>query len=358
MIRTGLVLLTWGMVWAAAGPSVPPGVPPTTLEWPEGSLTLSDAVTRWNRTENAVVDLRSELGQPAPDVAISPPPKPVTFWSSLVHAAGQARLQFAPRYDAQKRRCELVLTERSDAAPPPTSIDGPFLGVFDRTSAVRSFADPSVSHLGVGIRLLWEPRLRPVLARFVAGDATATTAAGLVLTADGLAGVRRLAGESHLDLNLRFPPPTERTPLRQVLLQGDVMVSPGDAVLSFKAADRRALAADHGVSAELVRTSHDPFAKVWHAEIRAKYAMRALDLESHQTWALESAGLNLDHPDGTTLLGKLMDVRIEENRGVLLAFALRGLSKAPDATSTLRLTLPAPPVRHRLNLRFDNVPLP
>jgi len=329
----------------------------------QGSMNLQDALKLLSGTGNAAVDLRSRYGQEAPNPALEFALGKTTFWPAADEIAKKANLRLQPWMNSDSKECLLGFVGPSafgNGAQLPPAYDGPFRVVIKRTNADRHFDDQSLSSLSITIELAWEPRYRPLLLKVGNGSVRATNADGSSVVVDqGGTTAIRLLGEAAVEIPVRLPlPPRQQLTLPKLECQFAIQVPPEQLLFTIPRLAQNEQQTHKGVTALVNHFDVEPKSGLWTIGITLKYPAGTLDLESHQTWAVEGNDIALVHRNGQRIASKLnRDVAIEDGGSIRVTYYFERMAGRPDEYH-LEYQAPAAPLTYSAKFTFHNLPLP
>ncbi len=357
-----------GLLTAFAGPPTaePPAdksrVPASTVTLNGAPITLAKALQKLHKqTGNQVIDARPMLGQAVTDPDRTYPFRfdRKEFWPALEEIARQAKLSVYPQ-TAERGTVGLA---KAAAGEMPVSYDGPFRVAVKSLAAhwdVAAGRNRLPTHLGVTVEITCEPRLRPIMLQAGPGGFQATSGAGQALTVTtGGRKTLRMVGEPAVELPLRVTPlpPRNEPALKELTGEFIVVVPPETAALEFANLRKgEQLKGVKGITGTLdeVRLSDDR----WAVTVRLDYPAGALDLESHQAWAVETdASLKPKGVGEAVPLAGPAEVSVVDGGPIRVTYRFRGVKGRPE-DFRLHAAVPAPPVRYPVRFRFTDVPLP
>ncbi len=315
----------------------------------QAAITLLDAFKEIEKqTGNAIEDWRPRRGQPMTNPTLALDLAGVSFWQALDIVAQKAGVRVYPHTGTAS-----VGILAGPAGQLPVSYAGPFRVAVKRLTAVLDLESGN-RYLEAGVELAWEPRYRPLLLKLgpepvkAAGQNVPQTVRGDI----------RLVGQQAVELPLRLPLPARpAASLKQLEGVLRVLVAPGTHVFRFESPGASE-AKEHrqaGVSVTLARFRAEP--GVWTAVIELKYPPAALDLESHQIWAVQDT-LRAEK-DGKALplknLGR--DVNVKEGNAIQITYRLGGALPSTKGV-VLVYEAPAVPVLYPVKFSFQDLDLP
>lgn len=315
-------------------------------------LALRDALADVAKSGNQV-EFRSRRSYAEPNPKLTGlPTEPLPFWKALDLIASQARLRpkLHPAEGGQPARLEL--TKLPYGVPQPAELvayDGPF-----RVAAASGRA--AGGNLETRFLLLWEPALEPIWLR--PGTLRVRGAGGPEehLTPVSASTIR-LKGLESGRWSATLPPAASDG----FSLEGEaeLLVSPRPLALELPSLAAGAETARDGVTLRLTSVARDPDRRTWTVQALLAYPPCRLDLESHQAWALGDLPAALvgegQNPPIWPSRGA-SDISIDEGRGIRLTYVFRDVPQA--GPKRLRVTVPAPPVSHRLRFSFPKATIP
>jgi hypothetical protein len=329
----------------------------------KGKQTLNAFLPTLAAGGNKIVDLRARLGQEVLNPVLTLDLDQRPFWAAADEMARQAQLKLTPLADPETGEPMLGLqaVETPRTAPLPISYAGPFRVAVKQVGAQRNLEDALLSQLTVLLDLAWEPRYRPLLLRMPRDGIQATGKNGqLERYEQAGTGAIKLVREASVEIPLRLPLPP-RTVLTLQELRGELTVLVPPEMLTFKFAR---LAASETVERQEVRATLERFAidpgnRLWTISLALQYPSARLDLESHQTWAMENNLATLVHrTTGQRLPTRLNpEIGIEEGRAIRIRYRFRNVPGAPEDWQ-FEYRAPAAPVAFPVPFTFRDVPLP
>jgi hypothetical protein len=205
-----------------------------------------------------------------------------------------------------------------------------------------------------------EPRFQPILMRIGRQSIALSTKEDQLVTIDQAGvGMLKLLGEASVAIPLRLPlPPRATQTLRE--LRGEFVVLTPPNQLTFE------LPLASGAAATLQQTTttvssfrSDRATRQWLIGITLNYPAGTLDLESHQTWALERNRIELRHKRSKTILPTRLnpEIAIDEGRAFHITYAFADVPGKAEDWEVLYRT-PAPPIACPVRFAFKDLPLP
>jgi hypothetical protein len=333
------------------------------VTFPRADLTLRQAIAILNQTGNPVVDYRSRQGQEVTDPVLKLPIMPLLFWPAVDEVAKQANLRVIPFWEKGKSVVGLLARPEGSAAPAfPVQYEGPFRITLVRVAAVHSVTEEiEPSRLLVTMQVAWEPRYRPLWLNIPGDGVQLTNAAGQTQPVPQLKPQSfQTADEASVTLTVQLPLPSRmQQSLPELRLRTIVVTPPRQTPFVFSTVSEGQQVRADGVTCTLARIERENPRRTW-ITVRLNYPPNTLDLESHQGWVMQANTLTLTpknggppHPPTTTQA----EINIREQAGIELRHPVDGLSQ-PLSAYELRYEAPAPPVKHPLEIRLRNVPLP
>jgi hypothetical protein len=344
----------------AAPPDPASGLAPSVVAL-SGNLPLSEAIKRLEATGNRIVDLRPRLGQEVTDPLLPPGFPELPFWQALDRVADWADLRLVPHIDKKSGEPIVGLAARDKDVPPrqhpspALGYSGPFRVAVKQLTATRNLDDPNQSGLTCVVQVACEPRLQPLLLRLGRGSITYD---GKPVDQGGIGTVKAL-GEAAIELTVRLPLPARQVASLNFGGEFVALTPPSNLTFEFPrlAANEKVTLAQ--TTATLASFRSDRATQQWLFGITLDYPAGTLDLESHQTWAMERNKIWLRHQKTKTLLETKLnpEIGIDEGRSIHINYAFADVPGRPEDWE-LVYRAPAPPVAYPVRFAFSNLPLP
>jgi hypothetical protein len=185
-------------------------------------------------------------------------------------------------------------------------------------------------------------------------------AAGELASVDqGGSTVLRLLGEAAVEIPLRLPlPPRKQVTLTQLECQFQIQVPPEQLLFTFPRLMPNGQQTVKGVSVSINRCDVEPKSGPWTVGITLKYPPGTLELESHQTWAVEGNEIALVDRAGQRIGTKLnREVSIDDGGSIRVNYYFERMTGKPD-DYRLEYRAPAAPVTYAAKFAFRDLPLP
>ncbi len=335
----------------AAGPA---GITASAVSLKRSSITLLDALKEVEKqTGNAIEDWRPRRGQLVTNPTLALDFERVPFWQALDAIARKADVNIYPYTGTGA-----IGILKGPASAAAASYSGPFRVAIKRLTAVLDL-ETGNRYLDAAMELAWEPRSHPLLLKLgtepVKSAADGEALKGVPQT---VRGDIRLVGQQAVEVPLRLPaPPRSAKALKQVEGGFQVLIAPGTVSFRFDdpAASEGQTQKQARVAAALTRFRSER--GVWTVTVELKYPADALDLESHQIWAVQDT-LRVEKegkPVAVKNLGR--DVNVKEGNAIEITYRLSNVP-ADSRGSALIYEAPAVPVLYPVRFKFDNVALP
>lgn len=328
----------------------------------QGKLPLSAAIKRLEAGGNRVVDLRARLGQEVVDPELTLDVVNMPFWEALDAVARQAQLRVAPHVDAKTGEPVVgVLAAGGPGVQPPIRYAGPFRIVIRQMTGTRNLEDPNQGSLSCVVQVACEPRLQPLLLKMGRSSlkvrARSEEANLLEL---GSIGTIKMLGEAAIEIPLRLPlPPRELKTLAELRGEFTALTPPRNLTFELPRLTISEKATQEGVTVTLSSFQVDRTTRQWHCGLTLAYPPGSLDLESHQTWALERNKVWLRHKQSRKLVETKLnpEIGIDEGRAIHINYTFADVPGTPEDWE-LVYAAPAPPVAFPVRFVFTDLPLP
>lgn len=162
----------------------------------EGKFLLSDAIQQiQEQTGNRVVDFRERFEQPANDLEVSLSLNESPFWDAIQHLVEQADLGLYPHSGEVKTLALVAMDPDSHGGITLWSTDKAFRFTAINAVARRDLRDFDATSLRLGVEVMWEPRLVPIVIRLPLEK--------IVAVADNGEQIKVLAGGETLEYPLQ-----------------------------------------------------------------------------------------------------------------------------------------------------------
>jgi hypothetical protein len=329
----------------------------------KGSATLKDAIKSLNSSGNVVVDLRSKFGQEETNPTLQLNLEKAPFWQAADTIAAKAGVRLRSWMNPETKQTALgifALGPINDRMPNVRPVyDGPFRMAVKRLTADRNLEDDSLSNLAVMLELTWEPRLQPLLLRLRQDSVRAANDKSELTSVDqGGSGVIRLLGEPAVEMPLRLPlPARDKKVLPKLECQFQILVPMERLRYEFKNIVRGEKQTEKGVTVQVNRFETEP-SGLWTIGLTLQYPPKSLDLESHQTWALDGNELTLVYANGQRFTSKVnRDVSIEDGGAMRVTYYFERMAGKPEEYH-LEYRAPAAPLTYPVKFTFVDLPLP
>jgi hypothetical protein len=345
----------------------------------KGPIPLKEALQQLReQTGNAVADLRGRFGQEETNPTIALDLDKVPFWQAVDVLVAKANAQgagikLAPHLAADpktRQRSPVVgIVGRDTLGPPPqqappVAYSGPFRVAVKRVAAVRDLENEALSSLTLTLEIACEPRFQPLLLTIEPGAIQAAGPDGQLRPAER-AAVRslRLVGVYPAELTVRLPLPPRDTPaLAEFRMEFTALVPPEMLTFTLPAVREGAEGARQGVRFTLsrFRPLRAGQGVEWDLTADLTYPAGRLDLESHQTWALENAVLVLRRKGGKAEWRPSGDPLVAIDEGGTIRLSCSFKSEIPEKPDDWELIAraPAAPVKVPVAVSFRSLPLP
>lgn len=340
-----------------------PKITATEVTFPKADLSLHEAIDVLSKSGNRVVDYRSRQGLEVTNPLLKLSTAGLSFWMAVDEVAKQANLRVMPFWEKGQNVVALLAKPEGGAAPAyPTLYEGPFRITLARVAASRSYAEEvEPSRLLVSVQIAWEPRYRPLWLNLLADGVQQANGAGQMQPVPQVKPLSyQTADEASVTVTVQLPlPPRTQQVLPELHLQTTLVLPPRQTPFVFSNVTEGQQAQADGATCTLTRIEKDREQRTW-ITVRLNYPPNVLDLESHQAWVMQANTLTLTPKSGgqpvlsTTANA---EINIREGTGIELRHPLGNLPQ-PLSAYELRYEAPAPPVRHPLEIRLKNVPLP
>jgi hypothetical protein len=328
----------------------------------QGPISLSDALKTLAKSGNRVEDLRRRYEANPPNPILQLDLKQSPFWQATEAVAREAKLIVRPALDPTTHQSLIGLMSPPGETQPQLRVawDGPFRLLIRRITADRHLDDDSLSGLSIVTELMWEPRYQPLLLKMDARSVAVASAGGQMsaVSQAGSGGIR-LAGEPAVEIPLRLPlPPRSDKAIKKLEAHFCILTPPGqlDFHLPRLAVGERQTRG--GVTLRIDRVETDARTGVWTVAATLDYA-GALDLESHQTWAVDGNTMALVSNRDKSRIPATANryVSIEDGGAIHVTHYFKG---APGKVEeyAVEYQAPAAPVAYSAKFAFAELPLP
>jgi hypothetical protein len=331
-------------------------------------MDLKSAVATLSKSGNVISDQRFAFGERPTNPMLDLNLEDAEFWQALDEVARAAKVRVVAAVTHNGTPAVGLRAADDKASAPVVCYSGPFRLVLKQTTAVRNLANPKLSQLHATVEVACEPRYRPFFFRVGKGSIKFQSADGAWIEADqGGVGQIRLLGEQPVDWLVRLPLP-DRSVATLKGLQGEVVADVPPRMLAFvfsaQAGDQEATKEDVTARPTRFEVTADP--RVWRVRLQLQYPAgekgTGLDLESHQTWAMDEVRIVLRDKTGREWkpsIGPLFSIAEKGIVTVECAFA-DDFADSPRKTADwqLHVTAPATPLRVPVRFQFKDVPLP
>lgn len=269
----------------------------------QGEMSLNDALaTIFDQTSNQIVDYRGRIDGVSENLDLELDIKKESFWSAFDQFADVAGVTIYP-YVGESRK--LAIVAKSSGANPrfgAADYQGLFRVEVTSVACRRNLRDPSGDRMQLGLEVLWEPRVLPVLFRQNLQDVKVTTDTGAELqsTQLGTSQIPIHAGVASLDLQVPVSlPPREAKKLSSVKGKFVALVPGGDIQFEFdNLIDFKDSRQDRGglsVSIDDVRMNRG----LPQISVRVRFDKAGEAMQSHLDW-VENNVVQLLDPEGAS----------------------------------------------------------
>lgn len=326
----------------------------------EGKFKLSEAIQQiQEQTGNRIVDFRERFGQPVDELEVHLALKKAPFWQAIQQLIEQANLSIYP-YSGESMTLALVADDpNATSLPVYWSTDKAFRFAAVSAVARRDLREFNETSLRLGIEVMWEPRLMPIVIRLPLdkleavgdnGEQIKVAASGETLESPVQPSVAAVELSIHLGL------PTREVQLIKQFSAELSAVVPGRAT-TFEFADlakaRNVSKTQGGVTVTLVDTRENGAVKEVRVAIRYDQAFDALD--SHRSWIFENE-LYLLGKEGEKTDHAGYELFRQKANEVGLSYKFTDLEDLAD--QKLVYITPATLSVQPLKIELENLPLP
>lgn len=267
-----------------------------------GKMTLSDAFESIaEQTDNVIVDYRARFNQESNNTEIEVAIEDAPFWDGLDQVLDAGGLTISNFVGESKKLAVVAAGETALPRHQQGDYEGLFRIEATNLNADRNLRDPGQSALRLGIEIIWEPRVLPILIQQDLDTMEITTDNGDTLTvgSQGMIQLPVQPGVAAIDVRLPLELPSrdvkEITSLKG---QFTALVPGGDVTFEFKSLDPKARNVQQnkgGLTVILDQVRRN--GGVQQISVRLRLDQASESLQSHLDW-VENNVAQLVDPDG------------------------------------------------------------
>lgn len=270
----------------------------------KGKMTLSDALDSIKKqTGNEIVDYRARFNQESNDTEIEIDLDDVSFWEGLDKVLDEAGLALNNFVGEPRKLALIAASETAERRQDRGTYSGLFRVEATNLNADRNLRDPGQSVLRMGIEIVWEPRVLPILIQQDLSSLEITTDNDETLAVAGgnqsMIQIPVQPGVAAIDVRLPIDLPTrDAKKIESLKGQFTALVPGGDVMFEFAKLDPKARSVQQskgGLTVVLDQIRRN--GGVQQVSVRLRLDQASDSLQSHLDWVENNVAQLID-PDG------------------------------------------------------------